>query len=159
MEPDDLPCSRNARPQKALVGRAQLKINQPPSLKRTLASLEVLSVTSFDGRSGTNTGVIPLERKEQAWNDQLDGWCSFDVRTRGPTRPPLREIWNGEKCAGKDSLATSLGEDKKRTDHGKGLFDGLSRPHQRGLDDVHESNENVPQRFWFISRTALKRQR
>jgi hypothetical protein len=34
MEPDDLLCSRNARPQKALVGRAQWKINQPPSLKR-----------------------------------------------------------------------------------------------------------------------------
>jgi hypothetical protein len=29
MEPDDLLCSRNARPQKALVGRAQWKINQP----------------------------------------------------------------------------------------------------------------------------------
>ena len=34
MEPDDLLCSRNARPQKALVGRAQWKINQPPSLKK-----------------------------------------------------------------------------------------------------------------------------
>jgi hypothetical protein len=33
MEPDDLLCSRNARPPKALVGRAQWKINQPPSLK------------------------------------------------------------------------------------------------------------------------------
>jgi len=31
MEADDLLCSRNARPQKALVGRAQWKINQPPS--------------------------------------------------------------------------------------------------------------------------------
>ena len=31
MEPVDLLCSRNARPQKALVGRAQWKINQPPS--------------------------------------------------------------------------------------------------------------------------------
>jgi hypothetical protein len=40
MEPDDLLCSRNARPQKALVGRAQWKINQPPSLKRKQASLE-----------------------------------------------------------------------------------------------------------------------
>ena len=40
MEPDDLLCSRNARPQKALVGRAQWKINQPPSLKRERASLE-----------------------------------------------------------------------------------------------------------------------
>jgi hypothetical protein len=34
MEPDDLLCSCNARPQKALVGHAQWKINQPPSLKR-----------------------------------------------------------------------------------------------------------------------------
>jgi hypothetical protein len=34
MEPDDLLYSRNARPEKALVGRAQWKINQPPSLER-----------------------------------------------------------------------------------------------------------------------------
>ena len=34
MEPVNLQCSRNAWPQKALVGRAQLEINQPPSLKR-----------------------------------------------------------------------------------------------------------------------------
>jgi hypothetical protein len=40
MESDDLLCSRNARPQKALVGRAQGKLNQPPSLKRRRASLE-----------------------------------------------------------------------------------------------------------------------
>jgi len=40
MEADDLLCSRNARPQKALVGRAQWKINQPPSLKSERASLE-----------------------------------------------------------------------------------------------------------------------
>jgi len=33
MEPDDLLCSRNARPPKALVGRAQWKIIQPPSLE------------------------------------------------------------------------------------------------------------------------------
>ena len=33
MEPDDLLCSRNARSRTPLVGRAQWKINQPPSLK------------------------------------------------------------------------------------------------------------------------------
>jgi len=33
MEADDLLCSRNARPPKALVGRAQWKINQPSSLE------------------------------------------------------------------------------------------------------------------------------
>ncbi len=47
----DLLCSRNARPKKALVGRAQWKISQPPSLKRERASLEGSSVTSFDGRT------------------------------------------------------------------------------------------------------------
>jgi hypothetical protein len=52
MEPDDLLCSRNARPEKALVGRAQWKINQPPS----------------------------LERNKQAWKDLLNGYCSFDAR-------------------------------------------------------------------------------
>jgi hypothetical protein len=71
MEPDDLLCSRNARLKKALVGRAQWKINQPPSLKR--ASLGGSSVTSLDGRSGTNTGVIPRERSKRAWKDQLEG--------------------------------------------------------------------------------------
>ena len=34
MEPDDLLCSRNARSQKTLVGRAQGKINPPPSPER-----------------------------------------------------------------------------------------------------------------------------
>jgi len=34
MEPVDLLCSRNARPENALVGRAQWEINQPPSPKR-----------------------------------------------------------------------------------------------------------------------------
>jgi len=39
MEPDDLLCSRNARSQKTLVGRAQWKINQPPSLKSNAETL------------------------------------------------------------------------------------------------------------------------
>jgi hypothetical protein len=39
MESDDLLCSRNARPQKALVGRAQWKINQTPSLEEVTSEL------------------------------------------------------------------------------------------------------------------------
>ncbi|MEQ1844467.1 MAG: hypothetical protein ABL983_02680, partial [Nitrospira sp.] len=39
MGPDDLLCSRNARPQKALVGRAQWKITQPPSLEEVTNEL------------------------------------------------------------------------------------------------------------------------
>jgi len=35
MEPDDLLCSRNARPKTPLVGRAQWEINQAPSLRDT----------------------------------------------------------------------------------------------------------------------------
>jgi hypothetical protein len=51
MEADDLLCSRNARPQKALVGRAQWKLNPPPSLKRSRASSEELPITLLDSRS------------------------------------------------------------------------------------------------------------
>ena len=58
MEPDDLLCSRNARPQKALVGRAQWKINQPPSLERERASLEGAS-RSFDARSKGQPRPLP----------------------------------------------------------------------------------------------------
>ncbi len=50
MEPDDLLCSRNARSRTPLVGRAQWKINQPPSLKREQASLEGAFI-SFDARN------------------------------------------------------------------------------------------------------------
>jgi Protein of unknown function (DUF3047) len=47
-------CSRNARPQKTLVGRAQLKINQHPSLEKERASLEGVCI-SFDPRSRRRT--------------------------------------------------------------------------------------------------------
>ena len=62
MEPDDLLCSRNARSRTPLVGRAQWEINQPPSLKRERASLEGSSVTSFDARTRGST-KLPLRRK------------------------------------------------------------------------------------------------
>ena len=39
MEPDDFLCSRNARPQKAPVGRAQWKINQPPIPEEIMSEL------------------------------------------------------------------------------------------------------------------------
>ena len=60
MEPDDLLCSRNARPERALVGRAQWKINQAPSLKRKRASLEGAGI-SFDGRTLTNMSALSGE--------------------------------------------------------------------------------------------------
>jgi len=60
MEADDLLCSRNARPEKALVGRAQWKIIQPPSLKRERASLEGACI-SFDARSRKRTTSALVE--------------------------------------------------------------------------------------------------
>jgi len=35
--------------------------------------LDGSSVTSLDGRSGTNTGAIPRERGKRAWKDHLEG--------------------------------------------------------------------------------------
>jgi len=49
MEPDDLLCSRNARSRTPLVGRAQWKINQPPSLERNeQAWREYLKMNAFN---------------------------------------------------------------------------------------------------------------
>ncbi len=65
MEPDDLLCSRNARPQKALVGRAQWKINQPPSLERETSKLG-RSIWTDEGRSMRavkDSLATPLERR------------------------------------------------------------------------------------------------
>ena len=55
MEPDDLLCSRNARPQKALVGRAQLRVSYvAPDLKivggnRPLIGLSPLGINEGSG--------------------------------------------------------------------------------------------------------------
>ena len=70
MGPDDLLCSRNARLKKALVGRAQWKITQPPSLERERASLDG-SYMSFDARSEGQSGdslerpSVILQRAQQ----------------------------------------------------------------------------------------------
>ena len=68
MEPDDLLCSRNARPLKALVGRAQWKIIQSPSLKREQASLEGACI-SFDARSRRQTTSALMEMMKQCYAD------------------------------------------------------------------------------------------
>ena len=52
MEPDDLLCSRNARSRTPLVGRAQWKINQLPSLERERAGLEGSSLVIRCGLAG-----------------------------------------------------------------------------------------------------------
>jgi hypothetical protein len=72
MEPDDLLCSRNARSQTPLVGRAQWKINQPPSLERERASLEGAYISS-DARSEGQSGGSPWGRSEEKDKKRM-GW-------------------------------------------------------------------------------------
>ena len=62
MEADDLLCSRNARPQKALVGRAQWKINQPPSPERRRASLEGALLSVLIRRAHSSIIQATLEK-------------------------------------------------------------------------------------------------
>ena len=58
-------CSRNARPQKALVGRAQLRLCQPPR-RRQVAN---------EGRAmGDRAGHPRLRRNKQAWRDHRYVW-------------------------------------------------------------------------------------
>jgi len=73
MEPVDLLCSRNARPEKAVVGRAQWEINQPPSPPLLREQGISMGVIPPDDRSGTNTGAIPGERSKRAWKDHAKG--------------------------------------------------------------------------------------
>ncbi len=60
MEPDELLCSRNAHDKNVLVGRAQWKLNQPPSLERERASVEGACI-SFDARSQGQPWPLPPE--------------------------------------------------------------------------------------------------
>jgi hypothetical protein len=65
MEPVNLPCSRNARPQMALVGRAQLEINQPPSLKRDELAWEKLWEGGLDDSCARATCSLRRMRRER----------------------------------------------------------------------------------------------
>ena len=89
MEPDDLQCSRNARPQKALVGRAQWKINQPPSLKRIRASL----LGPLLSQAPASPAILPCRegRIEQV------GWSvyMFNAHTMGPTQAARKPLIRG----------------------------------------------------------------
>ena len=61
MEPDDLLCSRNARLRTPLVGRAQWKINQPPSLRENEQAWK--DHHKFDVRSWGLIQATPLREK------------------------------------------------------------------------------------------------
>jgi hypothetical protein len=95
MEPDDLLCSRNARPPKALVGRAQWEINQAPSLKRKRASLEGSSVISLDERSRTKHRCRSEREKQASLDGLLYGGRSMRA-VEDHWKPPLERL--GSTC-------------------------------------------------------------
>ena len=83
MEADDLLCSRNARPQQALVGRAQWKINQPPSLEEITSKLGGSMDMDIVRRAqlGTKPGHPLKEGNERAWMDTIEyERCSRNAR-------------------------------------------------------------------------------
>jgi len=87
MEPDDLLFSRNARPQKALVGRAQRMIIQPPSLNRYQMRFEGSHRTSLDRCRENNTGAIPGREKQARLDGAGEGGlddllCSCNARSQ-----------------------------------------------------------------------------
>ena len=91
MGADDLLCSRNARPQKALVGRAQWKINQPPSLEDGTRKLGVMgrerpgALCTRRGWGRNDTCADPL-LPERARSE-----CARSTAAVGPTRVPFLE--------------------------------------------------------------------
>ena len=60
MESDDLLCSRNARLKKALVGRAQWKINQPHPLRENKQAL-------MDHLQPRSTGAVEDQARPLLW--------------------------------------------------------------------------------------------
>jgi hypothetical protein len=85
MEPDDLLCSRNARSRTPLVGRAQWKINQPPSLEITSELGRIIYMDG--GRSTCALGDNPdhlLKTVEGKWRSGA-GIASTE-RTREPEK-------------------------------------------------------------------------
>jgi hypothetical protein len=100
MEPDDLLCLRNARSRTPLVGRAQWKINQPPSLRdneRAWREHLCRSTRAFEDQPGRPWGEIG----KQAWKGRGVVWsiprarrtrtirqCSFDARSKGQAIQP-----------------------------------------------------------------------
>ena len=78
MKPDDLLCSRNARPQKALVGRAQWEPKQA-----TLTKEEKQALKDGSGR-GMAAWMVPFARRVRTIR-----MCSLDARGEGPIQVTL----------------------------------------------------------------------
>ncbi len=84
MEPDDLLCSRNARPQKALVGHAQWKINQPPSQRGTSklgGNMYIVRCAQLRATLATPLYMVGGKERECRSGDSL---CSRNARSWTP---------------------------------------------------------------------------
>ncbi len=77
MEADDLLCSRNARSGTPLVGRAQWKISQPPSLERNEQAQKVHVY-----RSTCALEASPFHPATR-WSLRREEECSVDARSKG----------------------------------------------------------------------------
>ena len=98
----DLLCSRNARPPKALVGRAQWEISQAPSL-RDNAELEGIFTCSTRtiedqpgrlpknrlGNMGKGGDTLGLRRTEAFWNSCRHGFCDRGALVSSRFAPQL----------------------------------------------------------------------
>ena len=67
MEPDDLLCSRNAHDKNVLVGRAQWKLNQPPSPGEMASELGGIIERAQSGPNQTT----PAKESERAWKEHF----------------------------------------------------------------------------------------
>jgi len=126
MEADDLLCSRNARSQTPLVGRAQWKINQPPSLKRYRASLEGAFI-SFDAQNRGSTR-LPLKKTRGIGKTRAVGII--------PPTPYKATACCG--LAGRHFLASCI------------TFHLTRNRFSLVFDEVCESAENVPRLFMCL---------
>jgi hypothetical protein len=104
MEPDNLLCSRNARSQKTLVGRAQWKINQAPSLKIEQASLEGSFYMLVRWAQLDQHGCLSKREKERIRaQSRIDQGCPFE------------NIEGIGRCAWWKINRASIPEDNERT--------------------------------------------
>ena len=130
MEADDLLCSRNARPQKALVGRAQWKINQPPSLKKNEQAWREHVYRSMCAVEGS-LGHSPIlgERDRGKRKGPGDSLCSRNARSRTPlvgrahvgNRQAPSDTKREKGCGRVNSKTPILGLCSRNACPGKGL--------------------------------------
>jgi hypothetical protein len=111
MGADELLCSRNARPQKALVGRAQWKLISPhprreneQSLHRAVISLDTrregkssdsLGREGREGNRKSSPGLMARHGKSIAKQSEGNGWAGEKVARSGRSNQDERTSkWN-----------------------------------------------------------------